>query len=112
VNVAFQKIRKLIESLKDFEKDNQLKYRIIDVDENASKVWSHWITNPTGEYLDFGSAPIPFKKVNEIQIDPVEERKIGNLVSMKKVDHTEFVCGLLEELNIIYAIEKAIILIR
>lgn len=112
MNVEFDKIQELIIAFQEFYKDIQVKFRIIDINGNIlGNRWTNFMINPTGKYLET-SEPIPYGQVKEVHIDPIESRQIGRLVPNKIIDHTLFICKLLEELKINYSIEDRIFKIQ
>ncbi len=109
MNVEFCNLLKLFQLLKDLYKNNEIKYRILDINGKVNGSWSNWISNSTGKYLDSGFNPTLYDEIKVIQIATIENRYIGKLVANKQIDHSEEVCSIISSLNINHQIKNGII---
>lgn len=117
MNTSFDKILKVIEL---YQKEQfKVKFRI-QSKANIEKYkyyikgshWNEWISNPSGEYIDFGLEPILYRAIKQIQINPIEEKEVGKLVPSIFINHTEEVCEFLANLKINYELEGVLICIK
>lgn len=72
--------------------------------------WSNWIIKPIDSYYETEKqGPYPINEIEWIEVNPIEERQDGKLISVKQIDHTDKIVQLLEELTIPYMIVEQII---
>lgn len=72
--------------------------------------WSIWIIKPSDSYYETEKqGPYPINEIEWIEVNPIEERKDGKLITVKLVDHTEEIVKLLDELTLPYMIVETII---
>ena len=84
-------------------------YRLQIKNGSSNAAWSNWIIKPSETYYETEKqGPYAVHDIEWIELNPVEERKEGNLIPVKKVDHTDEIVKLLEELTIPYMIVDGI----
>ncbi|MBK8519417.1 MAG: hypothetical protein IPL54_00575 [Chitinophagaceae bacterium] len=78
-------------------------YRLKIKNESLNIPWSNWVIKPSDSYYETeNQGPFPVNEIEWIEVDPIEERKDGKLITVKLEDHTEEIEKLLEELSIPY----------
>ncbi len=109
MQTEYSKIITMISELKTIH----CKYRIKDTDLYiGGSEWNDWINVWSEEVLDFGYSPQSYHNIQEIHINPIEEKKIGKLIPSKLINNTDKICGILEKLKINYEIIDLIITIK
>ncbi|WP_243346979.1 DUF6678 family protein [Parabacteroides sp. FAFU027] len=85
-------------------------YRLKLADRDISSNWSKWILNPSGEYIETeNSEPVLISEIEWIEINPIENKKIGRLVPDKTINHSSEICQMLDNLNIEYCVDNGIV---
>lgn len=105
----------MLERIKKFIDDKNCKTRFKVEYESESELtdWADYFTFPTDGYLEIpGFGPYKLNKVKWIEIDTIEEKRIGRLVSPKKINHIEVFQQYLNEEKISYCVEDSIIKIE
>ena len=107
MNIEFDKITEMIKLMKNIS----VEYRVID-NNNEVWHWNNWLSNPTGQYLDFGLEPKPYRNIEIIEINPFENKYIGKLVPNKLIDHTKEIINIMQTLKIEFEISETLIRIK
>lgn len=65
--------------------------------------WADWISQPSKSYIEFqGCGPIEKSEIEWIDINAVEERRLGQRLPMKKIDHGEEIARMFAERSVRY----------
>lgn len=85
-------------------------YNLKIKNESPAATWSNWIIKPSDNYFETEmQGPHSLNDIEWIEVNPVEERKDGRLVPVKKIDHTDQIVKLLEDQSFPYLIVEGII---
>jgi hypothetical protein len=95
----------IVSLIRDYLHDQPWQYRIKQVNKDLPSNWSKWIINPSGNYVETEtSEPVLISEIDWIEINPIENRRIGKLVADKKIDHSYEIFGLLDDMIVDYLI--------
>ncbi|WP_108802123.1 DUF6678 family protein [Aquimarina sp. Aq107] len=105
------KFNKLLALIGEFrEKPWEFRMKLFSLDYASN--WSGGIWSPTNNYIEVSSCLTAFSDLENIQINPIEDRYIGRLVPNRIYDHTQDVCDILKHHDLEYEIQEKIILIK
>lgn len=92
------------------EKPWEFRMKLISSDYTSN--WSGAIWSPTENYIENHSCLTQLSDLENIQINPIEDRYIGRLVPNKVYDHTQDVCNILKHHDVEYELQEKIIVIK
>ena len=79
-------------------------------EEPLAEEWSQWLICPTPGYLEAAEqGPYSMRKIEWIDINPVEFRKPGRLMPVKEIDHSAEIIKMLNDTGIQFSLTEGII---
>lgn len=85
-------------------------YRLKIKNEPLDAPWSNWLGHPSDNYIEAErQGPYSISDTEWIDINPIENRKEGKIVSAKEFDHSAEIIKLLEELSFPFMVTDGII---
>ncbi|WP_299244169.1 DUF6678 family protein [uncultured Aquimarina sp.] len=93
-----------------YEKPWKFRMKLFSMDYPTN--WQSAIWSPTDNYIENHSCLTQFSDLENIEINPIEDRYIGRLVPNRIYDHSQEVFDILKVHTVEYKIQQNLILIK